>query len=64
MVDRNRLAQLLVSARDYVFANELHADIAQALNLDPDPLTTRYRWVERGELRLETVHVTPLGPAG
>ena len=51
-IDRDRLGRLLVSAAQYVFANEMHADVITALNLDPTPLTTAYRWVERGEVEL------------
>ena len=37
-----------------------HSLIAEALNLDPDPLTTSYQEVERGYVELnETVHVAP-----
>jgi hypothetical protein len=59
MIDHVRLGELLVSARDWVFANEMHAAIAQALNLDPGPLMIAYHWVERGDVRLDAVHVTP-----
>jgi hypothetical protein len=51
-IDRDRLGRLLVSADQYVFANEMHAEVIKALNLDPIPLTTAYRWVERGEVEL------------
>jgi hypothetical protein len=50
---------LLVSARDWVFANELHAAIAPALNLGPKPLMISYPWVEGGDIELDAVTVTP-----
>jgi hypothetical protein len=59
-IDKARLGALLVSAADWVFANELHAAIAEALNLDPNPLMVAYHWFERGEIeQLDAVHVTP-----
>jgi hypothetical protein len=36
----------------------MHAEIADVLNLDPEPLTIAYHWVERGEVELDAVHVT------
>ena len=46
-IDRVRLGRLLVSGDQYIFADQMHADVIEALNLDPTPLTTAYRWVER-----------------
>ena len=58
-IDHAHLGRLLASASDWVFANEMHAEIAVALNLDPEPLTTAYHWIERGHVELDAIHVTP-----
>ena len=58
-IDYVRLGELLASSRDWVFANEMHAAIAEVLNLDPGPLTVAYHWIEGGDVDLDAVHVTP-----
>jgi hypothetical protein len=58
-IDHARLGELLVSARDWVFANEMHAAIVEALNVDPNPLMIAYHWIEGGDIAVGAVHVTP-----